>query len=222
MQSMVSGALELALQNVAYAFDTNNGLGFTATTVASNPTITIAGTTAAAELQLGYVVHSSADSALVGDKIIALAVVSGNTEVTLSGNATASASGVAITFLEQGMVHLAQAPWTPGPPTTPGSFTEATFDGYLPKHTNWEPKTPYIDPLGNAQVDSDLLAWVLTAAPTVPNVIVGYYVLITLGTSLQVVLYEPLPNLPMLKAGDAVVISVPLTLPSAGSASVIG
>jgi hypothetical protein len=83
--------------------------------------------------------------------------------------------------------------------------------------------SPYTDANGNAVIDMEV-SWVLSATPATGNVIVGYWIdyeyPVGSGTK-RVLLWEPLPNLPMNANGDAIVLVIPFALPSQLGATVL-
>ena len=81
----------------------------------------------------------------------------------------------------------------------------------------------YSPPDGSAEADYGDFSWVLTTTPAVGNTIYGYwvdYVFPGDGSSRSVAVWEPIsPPIPMTANGNAVVLSVPITLPLPSSAT---
>lgn len=144
---------------------------------------------------------------------------------TLSNPTGATATGVVFTAgggLANAKCHLFAAPFTGGNDPTPASFTEATFDLYSAKLVSGT--SVYSNPDGSSESDFGDLAWVLLATPTTGNIIYGYwidYIDPFDGTTVVVSTWESFPSpINMNAVGNAVVISVPLTMPLPASVSV--
>jgi hypothetical protein len=87
-------------------------------------------------------------------------------------------------------VHLYTSIANPiGPNSVLGDFTEATFVGYAAKVSAFG--APYLNAGGQAVSDSPLLQWQPTANTT-PNVVLGFYVTDSGGTTL--LFCGPLPT----------------------------
>lgn len=114
---------------------------------------------------------------------------------------------------------------TVAPPSNPdpafSAFTLADFDGYAPIALA-SPTTAYNQADGTAEQDYGDLSWILTATPSVGNIILGYVVSVVISSVQVPVMWEPLPSIPMNAAGNAVVLSLPLCFFTPGSVTVIG
>lgn len=112
-------------------------------------------------------------------------------------------------------VHLYAAPYSGGSDPTPADFTEATFDTYAALPAGGT--QVYSTPDGTAEADIGDLAWVLIATPAVGNTIYGYWIDYpdpTDPATIVVSTWEDFPTPILMTAnGNAVVFSVPMTMP---------
>lgn len=122
-------------------------------------------------------------------------------------------AGTPLIDLLQGSV-----PSTPDPAMA--DFTLADFTTYaaLPFTT---PTAIYTRPDGTAEEDFGDLIWALAADPAVSNTITGYLVSMLVSAVRTPVYYEAISPQPMMKAGDAVVLSVPFQFFMPGAATLI-
>jgi|SRR5579863_1078586 len=216
VQSIPVTEMRRRLSGILANLPANGRIAFTANTASSTA---LASVSSFSGLQLGMTVTGAGIPA--GTTIVAMA--SGADTITLSQAATATATGVALTAFwatSAAEVHLYAAAYAGGDDPVPGDFTEATFDTYAALSLGMA-IGPYTNPDGSAEADFGDLSWVLVANPTVGNAqIFGYWVdYIPPGGSTRVVaLWENFPSqLPMTEAGNAVVCSIPFTLPDAGT-----
>lgn len=169
-------------------------------------------------LELNMVVSGPGIQA--GSTIQAMSLL--NDTITLSKNTTSKNTQAVLTAVAPFVlvVHLFQAPASPGPEPTPASFTEANFDTYAPL-TIQNFVGPFTDASGQAVVQSEQLNWILVAPPVNPNNIYGYWVDYLPNQSGQatVMLWEPFTNpQPMVAAGQAIPLTVPFEQPLPGNA----
>lgn len=100
-------------------------------------------------------------------------------------------------------------------------FTLADFSTYAALPFTG-PTSAYNQPDGTAEMDFGDLSWILSADPATGNTILGYVVSYLVSAVRTPIYWEALPPTPMMKAGDAVVLSVPLTFFTPGTATLIG
>lgn len=101
------------------------------------------------------------------------------------------------------VVHLAQAPFTPGPSVTLAGITEATFDGYAAKPLTGY-GTPHLLSNGTYAVDATpILAWVPSGSVT-PNTIAGFVVVDHAGNMVSNGSINP----PVVLAGPTTTLSI--------------
>lgn len=86
-------------------------------------------------------------------------------------------------------VHLAMAPFTPGPTRVVGDFTPATFTGSTAKNAGTGTQQTFVDAISGARVIQLLEPaggwhWLCTAITNLPQTIYGYYVTDTADTDL--------------------------------------
>jgi hypothetical protein len=154
-----------------------------------------------------------------------IAIDSSVPNITLSASASATHAGEPITFSwdatgANAEVHLYAAAYTGGLDPLPSDFTEATFDTYAAQDVTTV-NGPYTNADGSGEADFGNFGWVLFANPTIGNTIYGYWVDYEDPVSgvRTVALWEDLPSpLPMEELANAVVVSVPMTLPDPGAA----
>lgn len=199
----------------------NSQVAFTGNTTSASATV--ASVSSLTGLEVGMTVTGAGIPAAT---TIITITNSGGDSITLSGNATATATGVALTAAwatGTAQIHLYSSAYGGGADPTPASFTEADFDTYTDL-TVTTLAGPYSNPDGSAEVDVGLFSWVLTTTPTVGNLIYGYwidYVPVGGGSTRVVACWENLPTpLSMNAAGNAVVLTVPIKLPTPGTVSI--
>lgn len=161
---------------------------------------------------------------LPGTTILSMGV---SDSIVLSQNATSSnpAATYQAAYAGTAEIHLAMSAILVGDNPVPADFTEATFDGYAAKDVATL-AGPYLQPDGSAEVDCSDGQWVLTATPTTPNTIYGYWIDYTdsyeSGFVRTVALWESFATpQPMTAIGDAVVMDIPFKYPLPGSATVL-
>lgn len=108
-------------------------------------------------------------------------------------------------------VHLAVAPFTPGPNLTPSSFTEASFTGYSALSAGTGTQQEFFDPATGNRIIQVLEPaggwhWQATGSSGLPQTVYGYYITDNGGTTLY---------------GSAL-LSSPVTLQSSGDGVDVG
>ncbi len=153
----------------------------------------------------------------VGTTVVAIDSVAGTLTLSIAATASASLSLLTLTPPSGLTLHLFSAPPSPGPEPTPASFTEATFDFYAPVLLSTY-VGPWTDDVSQAEVDAEQVSWVLSANPTVPNNIFGYWIDYpgpgsTSGPGFVMLWENFLTQRAMVAAGNAIVLVAPLTMP---------
>lgn len=219
VQSIPTSEFRRRLNQQLTGWQLGGAIPFTGTT-----TIATTDITAPSSLQ-GLQVGMTITGAGIPANTIITAVDSALHKVTINNAATASAAGVALVANFFGpnssaRVRLYAAPFSGSLDPSPSDFTEATFDTYA-----YQPVQTYTGPYsntdGSAEVSLGDYGWVLFANPTISNTIYGYWVeYVDLYSGATVVAFwEDFPSpLPMEEIGNAVVVTIPTTLPDPGAA----
>lgn len=187
----------------------------------SSGTATVTAVTNVANLRVGMLVTGGGVSpgTTISEIVSSTSIVLSSAATTVGSLIPFSATNAPSATTAK--IHLYAAPFSGGVDPTPASFTEATFDSYLPLAVTTTPV--FSNPDFSAEADSGDLSWVLIATPTTGNTIYGYwidYVDPTDGVTVVVAFWEPFAvPLPMNVVGNAVVCSVPFKLPLPGTVS---
>ena len=221
LQSVPISEQRVRVQQIANELITPiNAVGFAAST--SSPVVTIAAGTA--NIPVGaLVIDLTTSSNLVNPAYV---ISKTSTSITLNHNVNAVFSDNLQFFSVTGgsaQIHLFQAPYAGGPDPAVSYFTtiEATFDTYAAQDIVQE--TPaYTTGTGGGEIALGQYNWTLSATPTVPNQIYGYwvdYLPYTGATTRTVSFWESFGSaLNMTQAGNAITLGLPLDQPSPGSA----
>jgi hypothetical protein len=204
------------LAQMLASFPADNVVDFTANTTSGQPTLASVSSTLG--LQLGMTVTGAG----IPSATTIIGLSSSSPQVTLSNNATATADTVALVAENTGgsaEVHLYSAAYAGGLDPTPASFTEATFTGYSEQALG-EGSGVYTTSSGGSECDFGDFSWVLNSVPATTNTTYGYWVDYLLNGTRVVAMWEDFPApKPMAATGNAVVLSIPFTLPNPGAAT---
>lgn len=217
MQTRPLAALRLFLASILGAIGLPRSFNFAGNTTIGTPGITF-GSWPTVPITIG----APLSGVEVPPGTTVLAADKGALTLTMSQNALGTAAATPLVIGNASAagapeLHLYTATDGPGPNPTPADFTEATFDTYAP--LSIPSSTPvFTDPNGNAVTVIDV-NYALAADPVTPNTILGYWIDVDISGTRQVIAWESFPSpKPMTANGDAVVGTVPLSLPAALSA----
>jgi len=221
MQAVAISELRRRLSAILRLFPADDAVVFTGdVTVGNNNVMNVSSFDG---LEVGMAITDSAGNFPPGTTIASLNVPA--TQLILSnvsGGTTVGDTFTATLSPATAQVHLFKAPFAGGTDPSPAAFTEADFDTYAAKPVG-TPIGPYTNPDGSAEVDFGDFGWVLTATPVTANTIYGYwvdYVYPRSGVTRVVSFWETLPTPIVMNAiADAVVLSIPVTLPDPSSAT---